>query len=75
MKDEMKEFDSKTEYLYGDYIPTRIPKDIIKDRILNLNKNLTEVLNVDFMDRDSVRVNKILDAIKFWEKFLKDEEF
>ena len=54
-------------YLYGtaEDIP-QIPTDIINVRIKLLNKHLTTLLNEHYTVRDTVRINKVLNAIKFW---------
>jgi hypothetical protein len=69
-----KEYKTKGEYLYGEYTPDRIPKEIIGIRLEKLNKNLYDQLNVDYRERDSERVNNIVNAISFWTKFLNKEE-
>jgi hypothetical protein len=59
---------TKSEYLYGtDVELDDIPNEIIVRRIELLNDNLEELLEVQYLARDSERINKILKAISFWE--------
>jgi len=66
-------FTNKTEYLYGSYSPEPIPKEIAKKRIEALDKHIAELIEVDFWKRDCKRLNDVLKAKEFWEKFLKGE--
>ena len=60
-------------YLYGDYIDVpEIPSDIVMRRIELLNDNLAELLEVHYLNRDTVRCNTIIKAVRFWEK-INDE--
>lgn len=62
----------KTEYLYGvDVIVPDIPKNVIDERVVLLNSNLTKLLSVGYLKRDQVRVNAVLKAINFWTKDVK----
>ena len=64
---------TKTEWLYGSYKPEPIPKEIARNRIEALDKHIAELLEVDFWQRDDVRLRDVLKAKEFWEKFLKGE--
>jgi len=56
-------------YLYGDdvFVPV-IPADVVMRRIELLNEHLAELLEVHYLNRDTVRCNDIAKAIKFWER-------
>jgi hypothetical protein len=56
------------EYLYGNETPLNIPPEVIQDRIYKLDKNLTELLKVDTLERDTSRINAVVRAKAFWEK-------
>jgi len=59
----------RDSYLYGKFIEIpEIPADIIMRRVELLNDNLSELLAVPHLKRDTVRVNAILKAIDFWER-------
>jgi len=62
---------SKTEYLYGTKDIEYIPDEFIEYRIQKLDEHLKKLLNVHYLDRDTVRINKVLKAIDFW-KNIKD---
>jgi len=59
---------SKNMYLYGTEEVPKIPQEIIDGRLDILNNNLRKLLNDSYLERDRVRVNKILKAIEFWKK-------
>jgi len=63
----------KTTFLYGSHIPTPLNNHIIDERVENLHKNLSELLEVNLMLRDEFRITKVLEAIKFWEDFKTNE--
>ena len=63
----------KTKWLYGEYEPEPIPADIIVRRIEALDDNLSDLLKVNYQDRDTARVNDILKAKVFWTKFLQGD--
>jgi len=54
-------------YLYGEgvEVPT-ISQELIDKRVSLLNGNLQKLLAVDYTVRDTVRINKIISAIRFW---------
>ena len=59
----------KTEWLYGDFTPEPLPKEIAKKRLDALNKHLTKLLDRGFWERDDQRIRDVLKAIDFWERW------
>lgn len=55
-------------YLYGDHVPAKISKDVIKNRVDILNVQLTKELDINYRHRDVIKVNKLINAIDFWER-------
>ena len=60
--------------LYGTYDVPLIPREVSESRILLLKKHLDKIMEDSFMDRDSYKVSKILQAIEFWRKMSEGEE-
>jgi len=57
------------EYLYGkDIVVVKVPQFVIDERVALLKENLAKLMDHSYYTRDGVKVNKVLDAIKFWEK-------
>jgi len=61
----------KTEWLYGDYTPPPIPRELARRRIEALEKHLAELLEISFWERDDARIRDVLAARDFWTKFAK----
>ena len=58
---------TKQEYLYGqNIIVPKIPPEIANERIRLLDKNLHQLLDINYRKRDDVRVNKVMKAIDYW---------
>lgn len=58
----------KNSFLYGDsHTPTKVPQEIIEERVDMLKANLKNLQKVHYLGRDGERCNTILKAIKFWE--------
>lgn len=63
---------NKQEYLYGQYIIVpKVPEEVANERIRLLDKNLHQLLDINYRKRDNVRVNAVMKAIDFW-KALRD---
>ncbi len=59
---------TQEEYLYGvGCKPMKIPDEVILDRVTKLQTLLEELLNHSYYIRDSMRIHRILKAIKLWE--------
>jgi hypothetical protein len=59
-------------YYYGTQDVPKIPNEVLEARIELLQTNLSNLLNHSYyLDRDTVRINDILKAIKFYT-VLKD---
>ena len=54
-------------YLYGVYEPQQIPQEIIDERILFMRHLLDSLQDTSYMERDQVRIKKIIDGISFWQ--------
>jgi len=65
---------TQQQYLYGinEEVP-EIPEDIVRGRVSILNYNLGKLLEVDLEKRDSIRINKIIKAIRFWGNINNEE--
>ena len=60
---------TQQEYLYGkDNEVPEIPRDVVMRRIETLKEHLAELLEHSYHIRDSVRCQKVFEAISFWEK-------
>ena len=63
---------TKQEYLYGqNIIVPKIPPEIANERIRLLDKNLKQLLDINYRKRNNLRVTKVMKAIDYW-KTLKD---
>jgi len=55
-------------YLYGKEVEVpEIPADIIMRRVELLNDTLTDLLSEPLLERDTLKINRVLKAITFWE--------
>ncbi len=56
----------QTEYLYGTTDIPDVPKHIIDNRLTLLNDMLTKLNTKHYMVRDTIRIGRVQQAIKFW---------
>lgn len=57
------------EWLYGKDVEVKpIPEDVANERIEQLRSHLDVLLETAYTDRDNLRVNDVMKAIKYWEK-------
>jgi len=62
------------ERLYGEGIEVpEIPEEIIMRRVELLNDHLSELISIDYMDRETRRIDEVLNAVNFWLKINKKE--
>lgn len=66
---------TKQEYLYGQYIIVpKIPPEIANERIRLLDKNLKQLLDINYRQRDNIRIDKVMKAIKRWKGYVMSWE-
>lgn len=55
------------DYLYGEGVEVpELPRDVVMRRIELLRDHLGELLNENYMRRDTVKIRAINKAIAFW---------
>lgn len=65
---------TKQEFLYGkDIYILPVSQGVIESRIEDLNIHLASLLEVDYRERETARINEILDEIKHWENLNNKE--
>lgn len=57
---------TQNEYLYLGCTPPLIPQSIIDERVERLKVVLNILMGVHYMQRDTIRVNKVREGISFW---------
>lgn len=66
---------NKQEYLYGqNIIVPLVPIEVANERIRLLNKNLNQLLEVNYRERDNIRVNAVMKAIDFWKDLSRGKD-
>ena len=59
----------KNEWLYGEGVEVKpIPEDVANERIEQLRLHLDVLLETAYTDRDNLRINDVMKAIKYWQK-------
>jgi hypothetical protein len=61
-------------WLYGEGIDVEpIPEEIANQRIKLLQEHLEVLVETEYTDRDNIRVNDVIKAIKYWKKLKTNE--
>jgi hypothetical protein len=61
-------------WLYGEGVDVRpIPEEIANQRIKLLQEHLEVLVETAYTDRDNIRVNDVIKAIKYWQKLKTNE--
>ena len=59
-------------YLYGENVEVMpIPDEVINSRVRDLKSHRDYLIKDGMMKADSVRLNRVIEAIKFWETINK----
>jgi hypothetical protein len=66
---------TKTNFwLYGEGADVKpIPEEIANQRIKLLQEHLEVLVETAYTDRDNIRVNDVIKAIKYWQKLKTNE--